>query len=88
MTGTMDALVKTQAGPGLTLMKVPVPQPRHNEVLIRIHKTAICGTDLHIYNWDGWSQQNITRPLVVGHEYVGEVAQLGEEVEGLRIGSG
>ena len=82
----MDALVKTQAGPGLTLMKVPVPQPRHNEVLIRIHKTAICGTDLHIYNWDGWSQQNITPPLVVGHEYVGEVAQLGEEVEGLKIG--
>ena len=86
MTGTMDALVKTQAGPGLTLMKVPVPQPRHNEVLIRIHKTAICGTDLHIYNWDGWGQQNIIPPLVVGHEYVGEVAQLGEEVEGLKIG--
>ena len=86
MIGQMDALMKKQAGPGLVLTRVPIPQPRHNEVLIKIHKTAICGTDVHIYNWDAWSQKNIMPPLVTGHEYVGEIAELGEEVEGFAIG--
>lgn len=86
MTGMMDALVKERPGVGLTLKQVPIPKPRHDEVLIRIHKTAICGTDVHIWNWDAWSQQNIKTPLVIGHEYVGEIAALGEEVQGLTLG--
>lgn len=86
MTGMMDALVKARPGLGLDLMRVPVPQPGYGEVLIRIKKTAICGTDLHIYNWDNWSQKNIVPALIIGHEYVGEIAELGEGVKGLSIG--
>ncbi len=82
----MDALVKTEAAPGLKLMQVPVPEAGIGEVLIKIHKTAICGTDVHIYNWDPWSQKTIKPPLVVGHEYVGEIVALGAGVEGYRIG--
>ena len=82
----MDALVKTGREPGLTLMQVPVPQPKAGEVLIKIHKTAICGTDVHIYNWDPWSQKNLNPPLVVGHEYVGEVAEVGEGVTRFHVG--
>ena len=83
---TMDALVKTAPEKGLTLKKVPVPQPGIGEVLIRIHKTAICGTDVHIYNWDAWSQKNVVPPRVIGHEYVGEIAALGDGVKGYHIG--
>ena len=86
MPQMMDALVKTGPHPGLELERVPVPQPGHGEVLIKIRKTAICGTDVHIYNWDNWSKQNIHPPLVVGHEYVGEIAELGAGVKGLRVG--
>ena len=83
---TMDALVKTEAAKGLTLTKVPVPIPGIGEVLIKIHKTAICGTDVHIYNWDAWSQQKIVTPRVIGHEYVGEIAALGPGVVDYKIG--
>ncbi|MBQ4428390.1 MAG: L-threonine 3-dehydrogenase [Clostridia bacterium] len=86
MTKMMDALVKTEAGKGLTLMQIPVPTPGMGEVLIKIRKTAICGTDVHIYNWDSWSEQHIKPPMAVGHEYVGEIAELGEGVSGLHIG--
>lgn len=86
MTKMMDALVKTEAGKGLTLMQIPVPTPGMGEVLIKIRKTAICGTDVHIYNWDPWSEQHIKPPMAVGHEYVGEIAELGEGVTGLYIG--
>lgn len=82
----MDALVKNEAGPGLTLMKVPKPEPGVGEVRIRIHKTAICGTDLHIYNWDPWSQENIKPPMVIGHEYVGEIDALGDGVTAYHVG--
>ncbi len=82
----MDALVKTAAGPGLTLTQVDRPVPQPDEVLIKIHKTAICGTDLHIYNWDAWSQAHIHPPLVVGHEYVGEIAEMGSQVKHFEIG--
>ncbi len=82
----MDALVKTAPEAGLTLARVPVPQPGIGEVLIRIHKTAICGTDVHIYNWDAWSRKNVLPPRVIGHEYVGEIAALGDGVEGYRVG--
>ena len=86
MTKMMDALVKTEAGKGLTLMQIPVPTPGMGEVLIKIRKTAICGTDVHIYNWDSWSEQHIKPPMAVGHEYVGEIAALGEGVSGLHVG--
>lgn len=86
MPKEMYALVKEEAGPGLVLTRKPVPEPGPGEVLIRIRKTAICGTDVHIYNWDAWSQKNIHPPLTVGHEYVGEVAALGEGVLGYKVG--
>ena len=82
----MDAIVKSTAGPGLELQQVPVPKPGPGEVLIKIHKTAICGTDVHIYNWDPWAQQHIKPPMTIGHEYVGEIAELGAGVTGLHIG--
>ncbi len=86
MTKMMDALVKTEAGKGLTLMQIPVPTPGVGEVLIKIRKTAICGTDVHIYNWDPWSEQHIKPPMAVGHEYVGEIAELGAGVTGFYVG--
>lgn len=86
MQSMMDALVKRESGKGLDLMRVPVPEPGIGEVLIKIHKTAICGTDVHIYNWDPWSQQHIKPPMVIGHEYVGEIAKLGPGVHDYRVG--
>lgn len=82
----MDALVKAEAGQGLTLMKMPVPEPGLGEVRIRIRKTAICGTDLHIYNWDPWSRENIKPPIIIGHEYVGVIDALGDGVTNYRTG--
>ncbi|MBR2465322.1 MAG: L-threonine 3-dehydrogenase [Clostridia bacterium] len=82
----MKALVKKFPERGLWLEEVPEPKVGVGEVKIKIHKTAICGTDLHIYNWDEWSQKNIKTPRVIGHEYVGEIAELGEGVTGLKIG--
>lgn len=86
MQTMMDALVKEAPGKGLTLKRVPVPQPGIGEVQIKIHKTAICGTDVHIYNWDPWSQQHIKPPMVIGHEYVGEITALGPGVTDYVIG--
>ena len=82
----MDCIVKPAAGKGLELTTRPVPRPKMGEVLIKLHKTAICGTDVHIYNWDSWSEQNIVPPMIIGHEYVGEIAELGEGVMGYTIG--
>jgi threonine 3-dehydrogenase len=76
----MRALVKTAAGPGLALMDVPEPEIGINDVLIRVRKTGICGTDLHIESWDPWAAKTIHAPLVVGHEFVGEVAAVGSNV--------
>ncbi|MEG1547459.1 MAG: L-threonine 3-dehydrogenase [Clostridia bacterium] len=86
MQTMMDALVKPAREPGLILKQVPIPRPGIGEVLIKIHKTAICGTDVHIYNWDQWSQKHINPPLVVGHEYVGEIAELGSGVTDYSVG--
>ena len=86
MQAYMDAIVKPVAGPGLELRRVPVPVPKAGEVLIKIHKTAICGTDVHIYNWDPWATEHIKPPMTIGHEYVGEIAALGDGVTGLEIG--
>lgn len=82
----MDAIVKPDAGPGLVLRRVPVPVPGPGEVLIKVHKTAICGTDVHIFNWDPWARAHIKPPMTIGHEYVGEVAALGAGVTGVAIG--
>ena len=86
MTQLMDAIVKPYPGVGLELRKVPVPQPGPGEVLIKVHKTAICGTDVHIYNWDPWAQEHIRPPMTIGHEYVGEIAALGTGVTSLTVG--
>ena len=83
----MRALVKKYADPGLWLDDVGVPEPGVNDVLIQIHKTAICGTDLHIYNWDNWSQKTIKTPMTIGHEFVGTVAGFGSNVQGLKMGT-
>ena len=76
----MKAICKTNAEVGLTQIKAEVPVPSTNEVLIKILKTAICGTDLHIYQWDEWAKNTIKPPLVIGHEFVGEIAETGEGV--------
>lgn len=68
------------------MTEVDKPEVGHNDILIKIKKTAICGTDVHIYNWDEWSQKTIPVPMVVGHEYVGEVVAIGQEVRGFEIG--
>lgn len=82
----MKALVKSKSQPGIWMEDVPVPQPGVNEVLIRIKKTAICGTDLHIYRWDSWAQETIPQGLVIGHEYVGEIVERGAAIKDLAVG--
>ncbi|WP_323844865.1 L-threonine 3-dehydrogenase [Microbulbifer magnicolonia] len=82
----MKALSKLKSEPGIWLTDVDIPEPGHNDLLIKIRKTAICGTDMHIYHWDEWSQKTIPVPMVVGHEYVGEVVGMGQEVAGFEVG--
>jgi threonine 3-dehydrogenase len=82
----MHALVKCCAKPGLCLEEVPVPEIGINDVLIRVQKTGICGTDLHIYNWDEWAQKTIRVPMVIGHEFVGEVVAVGSNVADFFVG--
>ena len=82
----MKALAKLERAPGLTLTRVKKPEVGHNDVMIRITKTAICGTDIHIWKWDEWAQKTIPVPMHVGHEYVGEIVALGQEVRGFAIG--
>ncbi len=80
MTRKMKALVKRQATPGLWLEEVSVPTMGINDVLIHVDRTGICGTDLHIYKWDAWAQKTIPVPMVVGHEFVGEIVEVGANV--------
>lgn len=82
----MKALVKRSAEPGLWLEDVPEPEVGINDVLIRVQKTGICGTDIHIYEWDVWAQKTIKAPLVIGHEFVGEVVEVGSNVTGFQVG--
>jgi len=82
----MKALVKSKREPGLWMEEVPMPTIGPNDVLIRIHTSAICGTDMHIWNWDTWSQKTIPVPMHVGHEYAGVIEQVGAEVEGYKVG--
>lgn len=82
----MKALAKLKPETGIWMTEVPEPEVGHNDLLIKIRQTAICGTDVHIYNWDRWSQQTVPLGLVTGHEYVGEVVGMGQEVSGFAIG--
>jgi len=80
------ALVKAKAEPGIWMQDVPVPEIGPNDVLIKVRKASICGTDIHIWNWDAWSQKTIKVPMVIGHEFMGEIASLGDEVTGFQVG--
>jgi len=82
----MKALVKKEAKQGLWLEEVPVPEIGNNDVLIKIQKTAICGTDVHIYNWDEWAQKTIPVPMTIGHEFAGVIVEMGANVTELNIG--
>jgi len=82
----MKALVKRERKLGLWMEDVPMPKVGDNDVLIKTHKNAICGTDLHIYKWDEWAQKTIPVPMIVGHEFMGEIAELGKNVSGLKVG--
>ncbi len=82
----MRALVKSKREPGLWMEDVPKPEVGPNDVLIKVRKTGICGTDIHIYNWDEWSQRTIKTPMHIGHEFMGEVAAIGSEVTGFKLG--
>lgn len=82
----MKALVKKYAEPGLWLEEVPIPEIGINDVLIKIHKTSICGTDIHIYNWDDWAKKTIPVPMVTGHEYAGTIEAIGSNVHDIKIG--
>ena len=82
----MKALAKLHREKGIWMTEAEIPSAGHNDLLIKIRKTAICGTDMHIYHWDEWSQNTIPVPMIVGHEYVGEVVDIGQEVRGFEIG--
>lgn len=82
----MKALVKKEASEGLWLEEAPIPEIGINDVLIKVLKTAICGTDVHIYNWDEWAQKTIKIPITIGHEFVGEIVKMGENVHDFKIG--
>ncbi|MGW4208109.1 L-threonine 3-dehydrogenase [Lentzea sp. NPDC004789] len=82
----MKALVKVAAGPGLELTDVPDPTPGPTDVLVKVLRTGICGTDLHIDSWDDWAAANIKAPLTLGHEFVGEVVETGASVTGVKVG--
>lgn len=82
----MKAIVKLKPETGIWMDRVPFPRIGHNDVLIKVVKTAICGTDIHIYNWDEWSRRTIPTPMTIGHEFVGVIAEIGSEARGLKEG--
>ena len=86
MPAAMQAVVKTKAAPGIELREVPVPAPGPGEVLVRVETASVCGTDLHIYNWDPWAKGRIHPPLIPGHEFSGAVAGVGRGVTTVREG--
>ncbi len=82
----MKALVKERAGPGFTLKDVPEPKMRDDEVLIRVRRAGVCGTDVHIHEWDDWAKGRVKPPIIVGHEFAGDVAEVGKLVTDVRVG--
>jgi threonine 3-dehydrogenase len=86
MTNQMKALVKAKPEPGLWMETVPVPEIGPDDVLIKVHKTGICGTDIHIWTWDAWAARTVPIPLITGHEFAGEIVEIGRDVQDLQIG--
>ncbi len=86
MRNDMKALVKAKPEIGLWMERAPVPEIGPDDVLIRIKKTGICGTDIHIWNWDDWAQKTVPVPLITGHEFAGEIVEIGRDVEGFELG--
>jgi threonine 3-dehydrogenase len=86
MKGNMKALRKMKPGPGLEMQQVPIPAIKAGEVLIQVRKRAICGTDLHIFKWDEWSQNRLKPPVTTGHEFYGEIVEAGAEVRHYKVG--
>jgi threonine 3-dehydrogenase len=86
MRNDMKALVKAKPEPGLWMENQPVPEIGPDEILVKVAKTGICGTDIHIWNWDAWAQKTIPVPMIVGHEYAGEIVEMGAAVRGLSVG--
>lgn len=82
----MKVLAKAKPEAGIWMEEAEIPNPGHNDLLIRVNKTAICGTDIHIYNWDEWSQKTVPTPMVIGHEFAGVIVEVGSEVEGFKVG--
>lgn len=82
----MKALAKTEAKPGIWMIDAPRPEPGPVDVIIEVSTSAICGTDMHIYNWDAWASKTIPVPMITGHEFVGRVVELGSHVDGLKLG--
>ena len=82
----MKALVKAKSEPGLWMEDVPMPTVGDNDCLIKVDRTGICGTDLHIFQWDAWARKTIPVPMVVGHEFVGEIVEIGSSVKGFKTG--
>ncbi len=82
----MKALAKAKSEPGIWMIDAPVPEIGPEDVLVRVHKTGICGTDVHIYNWDEWAQKTIPVPMITGHEYAGEIVAVGSDVTNLKVG--
>jgi len=87
MNGTMKAVVKTQRAPGAEFLETPVPRPGPRDVLVKVKATSICGTDVHIYQWDPWAESRIRHtPQILGHEFAGEVIEIGQEVKHIKVG--
>ncbi|MEM9404247.1 MAG: alcohol dehydrogenase catalytic domain-containing protein, partial [Pseudomonadota bacterium] len=82
----MRALIKAHSEPGIWYEDIPRPAIGHNDVLVRVRRTAICGTDIHIFQWDDWAQRTIPVPMAVGHEFYGEIVEVGTEVRGFEVG--
>src|SRR5690606_35768968 len=81
MADMMKALAKTKPAEGLELIDAPIPVAGDEDVLIKVHRTAVCGTDIHIWNWDEWSQKNVPVPMITGHEFSGEIVAIGKDVD-------
>ena len=86
MSGTMKAIQKATAAAGAKVIDAPIPKPTSHQVLVKVHATSICGTDIHIYNWDPWSQGRIKPPMIFGHEFSGEVIEVGSQVDHIKVG--
>ena len=82
----MKALVKAKSEPGIWMEDRPIPEIGPEDVLVKVHKTGICGTDIHIYKWDEWAQKTVPVPMITGHEYAGEIVAIGSDVKNLKVG--